>query len=111
MSLLSNVMDVLLFFGGALTYVATAAFAASLGRTRWIGRGATRAFVAASFIALACLLVRGLQFPLRGEALAHWYSSQLHTIPGFVVGIPAVPWIMPWMFGITLLRRAGTEQT
>ncbi len=105
MPLVSNVMDVLLFFGGALTYLATAAFAASLGRTRWLGRGATRAFVVASLLALVCLMVRGLQFPARAEVFAHWY-----TIPGFVVGIPAVPWLMPLMFGISLLRRAGNEQ-
>lgn len=35
----------------------------------------------------------------------HWY-----TIPAFVAGIPAVPWIMPCLFGVVLLRRAGDEQ-
>src|SRR4030095_4474185 len=40
--LIANVSDILLFFGGALTYVASAAFAASLGRAQWLGRTASR---------------------------------------------------------------------
>jgi hypothetical protein len=32
-----------------------------------------------------------------------------YTSPGFVVGIPAVPFIMPFLFGVVLLRRAGEE--
>jgi len=31
-----------------------------------------------------------------------WYAS-----PGFIVGIPAVPFIIPFLFGVVLLRRAG----
>jgi hypothetical protein len=46
-----------------------------------------------------------LKFPDPISVLAHW-----HTIPGFVAGIPAVPWIMPCLFGIVLLGRAGREQ-
>ena len=100
--LLQEVLDILLFVGGALTYVATAAFAVSLGRIQWIGPRATRALVGANLVALLCLVVRGMQFPVRAVALTHW-----STIPGFVVGIPAVPWIMPLMFGVVLLWRAG----
>jgi hypothetical protein len=101
-ALMENVLDILLFLGGALTYIATAAFAASLGRTRWLGRTATRVYVTASLFALLCLAVRGLQFPVRSIAMTSW-----STIPGFVVGIPAVPWIMPVLFGVVVLRRAG----
>jgi hypothetical protein len=103
---LVELSDIPLFFGGALTYLTSAAFAASLGRTQWLGRGASRAFVLVSVVALLCLLIRGLWFPNPKEAFAHWY-----TIPGFIVGIPAVPWIMPLLFGVVLLRRAGREQT
>jgi hypothetical protein len=101
---LADLSDVLLFFGGVLTYFATAAFAMSLERTRWLGRAATRAFVIASSFALLCLVIRGLQYPDPAAVSEHWY-----TVPGFVVGIPAIPWIMPCMFGVVLLRRAGHE--
>jgi hypothetical protein len=101
---MSDPSDILLFFGGVLAYLATAAFAASLGQARWLGRKSTLAFVTASAIAILCLVVRGLQFP-NPAAPMHWY-----IIPGFVVGIPAFPWIMPCLLGIAMLRRAGNEQ-
>jgi hypothetical protein len=100
--LIAKASDILLFFGGALTYVASAAFAASLGRAQWFGRTASRVFVTVSLLALLFLVVRGLQFPARSVAMSSW-----STIPGFVVGIPAIPWIMPVLFGVALLRRAG----
>ena len=59
----------------------------------------------ASFFAALCLVIRGLQFPDPAEVFKHWYA-----IPGFVVGIPAVPWIMSCLFGVVLLRRVGDEQ-
>ena len=102
---LSDVSDILLFFGGVMIYMATAAFAVSLRRTQWLGRRPTSAFVTVSFLALICLVTRGLAFPDPAIAFAHWY-----TIPGWVAGIPAIPWIMPCMFGVILLQRAGTEQ-
>lgn len=97
--------DTLLFFGGSLTYLATAAFVMSLGRTQWLGRTAARALVIASLFSLLCLSARGLQFPDPAEVFKHWYA-----VPGYVVGIPAVPWIMPCLLGIVLLRRAGDLQ-
>ncbi len=102
---MSDMSDYLLFFGGVLTYVASAAFAASLGRTQWLGRRAARGFVAASCFAVLCLVVRGPVYLSPTAAFEHWYD-----IPGFVVGIPAIPWIMPMMFGVALLRRAGDGQ-
>src|SRR5258708_37460318 len=96
--MLSAMSDILLFFGGMLTYVATAAFAASLGRVLWLGRRATRTFVTSGLMAAVCLAMRGLVFALP----AHWYG-----MPGFIAGIPAIPWILPGLLGIVLLRRAG----
>jgi hypothetical protein len=102
---LRDTLDVLLDLGAVLTYLATAAFAASLGRVQWLGRRATRAFIIVSFVAFLFLMIRGLQYP-DPRALSHpWYTN-----PGFVVGIPAVPFIMPFLFGVVLLRRAGDEQ-
>jgi hypothetical protein len=103
---LGDVFDLLLFVAGFLTYLATAAFAASLGRVQWLGHRATRAFMIVNGVALLFLVIRGLQFPDPRTLSAPWYTS-----PGFVVGIPAVPFIMPFLFGVVLLRRAGEEQS
>lgn len=99
---LNDLSDVLLFFGGALTYAATAALAAAAGRAKWLGRRTARAYVIAGAVALLCLALRGLRFPDPAEVFKHAYA-----IPGFVAGIPAVPWIMPCLIGVSLLRRAG----
>ena len=102
---LSDEFDILLFVACVLTYLATAAFAASFGRTTWLGRGATRAYVTANLIALLCLVMRGMSFPDPAALSTPWY-----TRPGFVAGIPAIPFIMPFLLGVVLLRRAGDKQ-
>jgi hypothetical protein len=99
---LNVVIDMILFLAGALTYIATAAFAVSLGQAQWLGRGAARAFTIVSLVALLLLLIRGLRFPDPHALSTPWYTS-----PGFIVGIPAVPFIIPFLFGVVLLRRAG----
>ena len=101
----NNVFDALLFAAGALAYAATAAFAHSLAKTRWIGRNTSRAYVALSLLALALLMLRGVSFPSPGSDPAPWYMR-----PGFIVGIPAVPWFMPYFLGVLLLRRAGASR-
>jgi hypothetical protein len=99
---LRDTLDLLLFVGGFLTYLATVAFAASLGRVQWLGRWPTRVFMIVSGVALLFLALRGVQYPDARGLAAPWYTS-----PGFVVGIPAVPFIMPCLLGVVLLRRAG----
>ena len=99
---LNEVIDMILFLAGALTYIAAAAFAVSLGKAQWIGRGAARAFAIISLVALLLLVIRGLHFPDPKALSAPWYTN-----PGFIVGIPAVPFIIPFLFGVVLLRRAG----
>src|SRR5947199_2205027 len=103
---LGDIFDVLLFVAGFLTYLATVAFAASLGRVQWLGRMATRAFMIVTGVALLFLVIRGLQYPDPRALSTPWYTS-----PGFIVGIPAVPFIMPFLFGVVLLRRAGEKQS
>lgn len=51
-------------------------------------------------------MIRGVQYPDPRALSTPWYTN-----PGFVVGIPAVPFIMPFLFGVVLLRRAGDEQS
>lgn len=103
-SSLSVMLDLILTLGGALTYLATAAFAASLGRTEWLGRKASRAYVIFNLVALLFLIIRGVSFPDPATLSIPWYTN-----PGFVVGIPAVPFIMPFFLGVMLLRRAGEK--
>lgn len=99
---LNEVISMILFLAGALTYIAAAAFAVSLGQAQWIRRGAARAFTIISLVALLLLVIRGLHFPDPHALSAPWYTN-----PGFIVGIPAVPFIIPFLFGVSLLRRAG----
>ena len=102
---LDQVLDVLLDIAAVLTYLATAALAMALGRAQWLGRWATRVFVSVSFVALLFLAKRGLSYLSPAELSAPWY-----TVPGFIVGIPAVPYISPFLLGVVLLRRAGEGQ-
>ena len=102
---MNNVFDALLFAASALAFAATATFAHALGRVSWLGRNTARAYVALNLLALALLMLRGLSFPSPVGDPAPWY-----TRPGFIVGIPAVPWFMPYFLGVLLLRRAGANR-
>ena len=102
---LGDVFDTLLFAACALTYLVTALFAESMGRAHWLGRGAARAYVVLNLLALAFLAVRGLSFPDPTASSTPWYMR-----PGFIAGIPAIPWLMPYLLGVVLLRRAGDER-
>lgn len=97
--------DLLLSLAGALTYVATAAFAASLDRTEWLGRKASLAYIIVNFIALIFIVIKVLEHPDPAAVSQPWY-----TIPGFVLVIPALPLVMPSLLGVVLLRRAGDGQ-
>lgn len=99
---MNDVFDGLLFAGGALAWLATAAFAYATSRAGWLGRGAARAYVLLSLLALALLALRGVSLPVPGGDPAPWF-----TRPGFVVGIPAVPWLLPYFLGVIALRRSG----
>lgn len=101
---LANAFDVLLFARGSLTYAATAALAAAMGSVEWLGRWPTRVYVGVNFFLFVLLSVRGVSFPDPNGGGTHWYLDA-----GFVAGIPAVPWLMPFLLGVVLLRRAGTE--
>jgi hypothetical protein len=101
---MNNVFDALLFSASALAYVATAAVAHAMWRVAWLGRYASRAYVALNLIALALLVLRGVSFPSPGVHPDPWF-----TRPGFIVGIPAIPWFTPYFVGVILLRRASTS--
>jgi len=100
-----NILDVLLFVSSALAYCATAALAYSLRKVDWLRAGPARAFTLLSAVAFAFLMLRGLSFPSPDQSPLPWF-----TRPGFIVGIPAVPWVMPYLLGIVLLRQAGQPE-
>jgi len=103
---MSDVFDMLLFIAGALTYLTVAAYAVSLGRAGWLSRRGAYVFVLANLVAFAFLIFRGLSFPDPSVGATPWYFQ-----PGFIAGIPAVPWIMPAFMGVAIIRRAGSAVT
>jgi hypothetical protein len=101
---LGDSFDALLFIACILTYFATLIFAVCMGRVSWLGHGGTRAYVIASLLCVLLIVIRGLSYPDPTASSAPWYLNL-----GFIAGIPAVPWIMPYLLGVVLLRRAGRE--
>src|ERR1041385_1225944 len=101
-AVLGNLYSALEFVAVVLTYIVTAAFAVSPGEARWLTRGAARGYVIACMILLLLLVMGGLSYPELSASTAPWYVRQ-----GFIARIPAIPWIMPALLGVVLLRRAG----
>jgi hypothetical protein len=97
---LMSLADILLFFGGLFTYLATALFAGALRRAGRIGGRAAFAFQAFSLLAVVCLVLRGIDFPDPASVFATGYA-----IPGWIAGIPAVPWLMLCIIGLIQLGR------
>ena len=93
------------FVACVTTYVTTAVFAAGMGRVRLLGRGAAAAYVTMASILTLLIVLRGLEFPEISAKTAPWY-----TRPGVMVGIPAIPWVMPCLLGVVLLRRSRGSQ-
>ncbi len=89
-----------LFFGGTLTWLAIILFARALASAGWLESRAAVLLQAIGALGLAFLVARGLAYPGLQAAFSHWV-----TIPGFVAGIPAVPWMPPCVIGVLLLRR------
>lgn len=99
---LLEISELWLFFGGALTYLSTAAFIAAMARVRWVGPFTASALATFTLVALLLLSIRGFAFPDPREALQHWYTAL-----GWIAGIPAVPWLVPNVLGVVLLWHAG----
>ncbi len=98
---LSEFQDILLFLGGVLTYASAAAFALSMRYAGWLGGRAAAIFVVICLALAGCLVLRGLQFPDPAALSLPWY-----TLPGFIAGVPAVPFVIPCLLGVVLLGRA-----
>lgn len=79
-----------------LTYFATAAFAHSLSVTGIFKKGASNIYIFLSLLA-AMVMILSVFFP--GPL----------QIPGFALSIPAFPFLMPYIMGIRLLKKAGSS--
>lgn len=78
----------------SLIYIATAAFAASLKAAGWINPGACNIYIVISLLGvLISVLPSSLPEPF--------------VTANFIVTIPAIPFMMPYLIGINLLRRTG----
>lgn len=62
-------------------------------------------YIVVSLIAMLFIAILVMERPDPAATSQPWYM-----IPGFVVTVPAVPLIMPFLLGVVLLRRAGNEQ-
>ena len=87
-------MVVILVVEVALTYLATAFFAASLKSAGWFRKTASNIYI---IISLLCFLL----------IILSTFSPEPIATVGSVFGIPALPFIMPYFIGINLLRRAS----
>jgi hypothetical protein len=81
----------------ALLYLATALFAASLHFSGWFTKNACHVYIIISIIALLSVVF----YPL--------YASTVAFLGIFPLLIPAIPFIMPYLMGVNLLKRAGDE--
>jgi hypothetical protein len=104
--ILMNFYSAIEFVACVTTYTATAMFAAAMGRVQLLGRGAALGYVAASAILVALIVMRGIAFPEISSRTAAWYTQ-----PGVIAGIPAIPWFMPTLLGVVMLRRAGDARS
>lgn len=104
-SIVDGFYNAIEFAACILTYAATAMFATAMSRARLLGRSAALGYVTASVILLFLILLRGVEYPEISANTPPWY-----TRPGVIAGIPAVPWFMPTLLGVVLLRRAGEAQ-
>jgi len=96
---LSDVLDTLEFLACALTYLATLLHVLALARQGWLGRRAAAAYLFFGLLMLGLLVLRGVAYPDPTAGTTPWWAR-----PGFIAGIPAVPWILPYLLGRGLLR-------
>lgn len=77
----------------SLIYAATAAFAASFKKVGWINPVSCKAYIYISFLAIIVnLLPSSVPMPL--------------SAAGYLVSIPAIPFVMLYLMGINLLARS-----
>jgi hypothetical protein len=96
---LGHLYDALEFFACSMTYVCTALAAAAMGQAGLLGPTAVRVVAALCLGILVLLALHGIEYPEISGQTAPWYTQ-----PGVIVRIPAIPWLMPGVLAVILLR-------
>ena len=104
--LLGNAFEALLSVAALLTYLSTSTFARALWQVGWMSRRAAFVYMLIPALAALCLILQAASVTALQGGTMPWYLQ-----PGFVVGIPAIPWLLPHFLGALLLRRAGDVVT
>lgn len=94
----------LLFAAVCLTYLATAAYSSALSKSKWLGKRSSCIFVGISLLAVLLVGVK-IAATCMHPVDSLWSFSPWYAFPGQVLSIPAVPWILPGILGVVLLRR------
>lgn len=81
-----------------LIYLSTAAFAASLQKTTWFTPGACKVYIILSLLCCCCDFI-----PPSAPAP--------FNIMGYIVSVPAIPYVMPYLMGVRLLGKVGKAAT
>jgi hypothetical protein len=93
----SLLIDAWLGLFAVLTYLATSLYAMALGNVGLLGKLGSVVFVVLGVIAAALVLI--------AITSSNQPATLVHGV--FVFLIPAVPFILPYLIGVNLVRRAG----
>jgi hypothetical protein len=85
-----------------MTYISTALAAAAMGQAGIVSRVAARVYVVLCLCTIVLLALHGIEYPEISGQTTPWYTQ-----PGAIVRIPAIPWLMPGILAVMLLRFAG----
>jgi hypothetical protein len=99
---INNLLDAQLFVAGALTYCSALALAWLLYRGGWLARWTCVLHLVIGSVLLSLLALRGVHFPAPDAGPSPWYVE-----PGFIAGVPAMPWVLAFFMGAAVLRRAA----
>lgn len=80
----------------ALTYLATLFFAISMNRVGFLSKTSSRIYVLISLFAFILIVLSAI-------------LPEPFITAGFAVSIPAIPFLMPYYMGISLLGQAGEQ--
>lgn len=81
----------------ALTYLATFAMAVALKKSGWLSHRSSTLYILFSLTAF-------------GIVTAYACFRDALAIPGFLLSIPAFPFLLPYFIGVNLLRKAGNKE-
>ncbi len=103
-----SIFDLYIFFATILTYLATGLAALSMARSNLLSTRASKVYFLVSLFGALAMISRGVVYP--GDPRTA--SPALYEVPGLIAGIPAIPWLMPCLLGVVLLRRSSeTDET